>query len=293
MNIYETHKTQLKLNPANFKHLSLKNQLFLYYKCPQVEQAVQLYSNHNQLSFTISGKRIIHHGNKKWVFNKDQGFLLKRCAFLQELPSDYSGWEVVVMYLKDDYLKNIFEEFRQYLTLNNLPKVGLEMIEKFEINNQIRNCYESLLPYFSKPHLLPDTILEGKFKELFFNILAHPSNKNILAYVNQIIGRHVTPVWEVMETNYFYDLKISEFAEISNRSIASFRREFEAHYQTTPGKWLTNRRLEKASLLLQTSIKDISEITFDCGFKNVSHFSRIFKDRFNLSPTEYRKLNRQ
>lgn len=287
MNIYDVHKT----NPNIFSQLTLKDQLFLYYKCPQKEKILQLYSNHNQLAFTIRGRRIIRHGDKRWITNRDRGILLKRCAFLQELPSDYSGWEVLVLYLKDDYLKNIFEEFRQYLRLDKLPAVNIQMIQEFEINSQIRNCYESLLPYFKSPHLLPDPIFEGKFKELLFNVLAHPPNKHILAYINQITGDYVTPIWEVMEANYFYDLKISEFAEIANRSNASFRRDFKTYYHTTPGKWLTNRRLEKAKLLLKSSNKLISDITVDCGFKNVSHFSRIFKERFGVSPSEYRSLH--
>ena len=289
MNIYDIHKT----NPDIFTQLSLKDLLFLYYKCPQKEKIIQLYSNHNQLSFTISGQRIIHHGNKKWVVNKDQGLLVKRCAFLQELPDNYTGWEVLVFYLQDSYLKKVFEEFREYLPLKNLPEVDVEMIEQFEINDQIRNSYESLLPYFENPNFLPDTIFEGKFKELLFNILIYPPNMQILAYVNQLIGDYVIPIWEVMESNYFYDLKVSEFAEIANRSTSTFRRDFEEHYHTTPGKWLTNRRLERAVLLLTTSVKSISDITFECGFKNVSHFSKIFKEKFKTSPTKYRMLNKK
>ncbi len=288
MNIYEIHKS----NPDLFPQLSLKDQLFLYYKCPQKEQILQLYSNHNQITFTLSGKRIIHHGNKKWILNEDQGFLLKRGAFYQELPTDYSGWEVLVLYLKDDYLKDIFEEFREYLPSDNLPEVNVEMVQEFEINSHIRSSYESLIPYFSKSHLLVDPIFEGKFKELLFNILIHPNNNQILAYVNQIIDGYVTPIWQIMETNYCYDLKISEFADIANRSTSTFRREFKDYYHTTPGRWLTNRRLERATVLLQTTEKTISEITFDCGFKNVSHFSNIFKIKFKLSPTKYRKLNK-
>lgn len=288
MNIYEIHKT----NPDIFPQLSVKDQLFLYYKCPQTEQILQLYSNHNQLAFTIKGKRIIHHGNHTWITNINKGLLLKRCAFLQEMPSDYSDWEVLVLYLKDSYLMYIFEEFRQFLKFDNLPNVSVEMIQTFEINEQIRNSYESLLPYFKNPQLLPDSIFEGKFKEIFFNILAHPGNRHILAYINQITGDYVIPIWEVMEANYFYDLKISEFAEIANRSTSTFRRDFQEHYQTPPGKWLTAKRLKKATLLLQTSKKTISEITFECGFKNISHFSRIFKEMFNLSPTEYREQNK-
>ncbi|MDN3689085.1 helix-turn-helix domain-containing protein [Cyclobacterium jeungdonense] len=288
MNIYEVHKS----NPDIFNQLTLKDQLFLYYKCPQKDKILQLYSNHNQINFTIRGKRLIHHGNNTWETNKDKGFFVKRCAFLQELPSDYSDWEVLVLYLKDNYLKKVLEEFRQDLPVNNLPKVSSEMFHVFKINTQIRNCYESLLPYFEKPQLLPDTIFEGKFKELLYNILAHPDNKHILAYVNQLTGDYLIPIWEVMEANYMYNLKISEFAEIANRSTSTFRRDFEEYYKTTPGKWLTMKRLEKASLLLISSEKSIGDITFNCGFENVSHFSRIFKDTFNVSPSEYRNQNK-
>lgn len=287
MNIYEVHKA----NPNIFTQLTLRDQLFCYYQCPQKEKIVQLYSNHNQLSFTISGKRILRHGNKKWILNGDRGFLVKRGAFFQELPENYSDWKVLVLYLKDNYLKSVFEEFRDYLPLIDLPEVNSEMIQQFEVDNRIRNCYNSLLPYFSNPNLLLDSIFEGKFKELLYNILIHPNNKQILVYVNQIIDGYSTPIWEVMEANYYYDLSISEFAEISNRSTSTFRRDFKEHYSTTPGKWLTERRLEKAELLLRSSEKSIWDITFECGFKNVSHFSRIFKDRFDSSPTKYRELN--
>ncbi|EAZ79303.1 helix-turn-helix domain-containing protein [Algoriphagus machipongonensis] len=289
MNIYKIHKA----NPDIFTQLSLRDQLFCYYQCPQREKIIQLYSNHNQLTFTLSGKRIVRQGDNKWILSQETGFLVKRGAFLQELPNNYSDWVVLVLYLKDDYLKKVFEEFRPHFSLGNLPKVDSEIIQEFTIDEKIQNSYNSLLPYFSKPQLLPDSIFEGKFKELLFNILIHPNNKKILAYINQIIDNYTIPIWEIMETNYYYDLRISEFAEIANRSTSTFRREFEKHYQTTPGKWITAKRLEKATILLQTSNKTISEITFDCGFKNISHFSRIFKEKFQLSPTEYREHNKQ
>ena len=289
MDLYEIHKS----DPGIFSRLTLRNQLFFYYHCPQLEQIIQLYSKHNILVFTLSGSRIIHHGDKKWISNRNHGLLLKRGAFAQELPSDYSGWEVIVIHLKDGYLKKVFEEFRPYLRSEDLQKEDVEMLEEFAISDETRNCYESLIPYFSNPQTLPDTILEGKFKELLFLILSNPSNGHILAYINQIVDDYRKPIWEVMESNYFYNLNISEFAEIAKMSTATFRREFKDYYKTTPGKWLTTRRLEKATTLLKTTNKTVSEITFDCGFKNLSHFSRIFKEKLKLSPKDYRLLDKE
>ncbi|MFO7846219.1 MAG: AraC family transcriptional regulator [Balneolaceae bacterium] len=208
---------------------------------------------------------------------------------MQELPDNYEGWDVLLFYLKDDYLRTIFEEFRPYLNLNNLREPNLVMLEQFTIDDHIRNSYESFIPYILDNKTLPDSVFESKFKELLFNIFSHPENKHILAYILRIVEHSQTPIWEVMEANYMYDLKIQDFANIANRSLSTFKREFKKYYKTSPGKWLTDRRLKRAESMLRSGNKSISEVSFDCGFKNSSHFSRIFKENFSLSPSDYQK----
>ena len=83
-------------------------------------------------------------------------------------------------------------------------------------------------------------------------------------------------------------MKIVEFASLANRSVAAFKRDFEKHYHTTPGKWIAERRIKRAKLLLETSHKPIGDIAFDSGFVNMSHFSRVFKNKIGFSPLEYR-----
>ena len=48
------------------------------------------------------------------------------------------------------------------------------MIELFEINERIRSCYKSFLPYFGNNKPIPESLLENKFKELLFNIFPTP-----------------------------------------------------------------------------------------------------------------------
>lgn len=94
---------------------------------------------------------------------------------------------------------------------------------------------------------------------------------------------------EVMEANYMYNLPLEEYAKIANRSLATFKRQFKSLFYTTPGKWLIARRLDYAQWMLYTTRKNISEITFESGFENSSHFCRAFKQRFGQSPLNYRK----
>jgi AraC-like DNA-binding protein len=285
MDSYEVHKS----NPDIFQQFSMKDILFLYYSCPQKEKILQLYAKHLQITFTLSGSRLLRHGGKTWETTKEKGVLLKRCAFLQEMNHKYEGWDVLVFYLKDDYLHAIFEEFKPHLKLSGLPEPNKEAMETFVINEQISNCYKSMLPYFGKTKSLPDSILESKFKELLFNIFSHPENKHILSYIMRIVDRYKTPIWEIMEANYMYDLKIQDFANISNRSVSTFKRDFIEYYKVSPGKWLTERRLNKAKSILQSTNKSISEVAFESGFTNSSHFSRIFKEKFQLCPSDFKK----
>ena len=120
-------------------------------------------------------------------------------------------------------------------------------------------------------------------------VFSDPANADLLAYVNAIDDQFKTPLWQVMEANYTFNLSIEEFARIAQRSVATFKREFYEYYHTTPGKWLTQKRLEYAKHLLDTSKKNVSEIADESGFENVTHFSRIFKEKYGLSPIYFRK----
>lgn len=284
MNIYEAHKSDQKL----FKQFSIKDTLFVYYKCPQKEKVIQLYSPYNQFTFAIEGKKNFYQGNKSWNFSRNSGFLVKRTAYLEELGEKFNHWEIIAFYLPDAYLKRIFEEFRSHLPLKNLSFDSGDMILSIDINDRTRDCYFSLLPYFTQTEPLPESILEIKFKELLYNILINPSNRSVLSYARSIAEDIHPPIWEIMEANYMYNLKIQDYANLTNMSLASFKRSFKKHYNLSPGKWLLKRRLEHAKLLLETSHKPIGEIAFESGFINTSHFSRVFTENYKITAMNYR-----
>jgi len=284
MTSYELYNSSSQV----FKQFTLKDTLFVHYNCPQRDKILQLYSQHNQFLFTLSGKKNFIHGDDRFFATKNSTFLLKRSAFLQELPDDYTGFEVLVFYIKDDYLKTILEEYRSFLPLKNLPHISGNMFIQFEVDEQIFSAYQSMIPYFDKKDSVPESILEAKFKELMFNILKHPANRQVLSYINNIADDIKTPIWEIMEANYMYNLKIADFANIANRSVASFKRDFEKYYHDTPGNWLIERRIKRAKLLLETSHRSVGEVAFESGFVNISHFCKVFKNKTGLSPLEFR-----
>jgi len=99
---------------------------------------------------------------------------------------------------------------------------------------------------------------------------------------------HKIDLHDFMEKNYRCDMSMSEFAKASGRSLSTFKRDFKRMSELSPERWLTDRRLRAAYDLLDRG-RRVSDVCFDVGFKNVSHFSAIFKRKFGKTPGEVRK----
>lgn len=277
-------------HPEIIKQLAVKDMLFAYYRCPQVEKQVNLFLNYNLITYTFRGKKTSRHRDKTWTLTDNSCIFVRKTAFNQE-RDDMVGWEVLAFYFQDNFLQQVFREYRQYLPLKNLPPPPTDMLIEINLTETTRAFFYGMVPYFSQKIPPSESLLELKFKELLFNIFSDLANANLLAYVNSIENQYKTPVWQVMEANYTFNLAIEEFAHIAQRSVTAFKREFYEYYHTTPGKWLTQKRLEYARYLLDTSKKNVSEIADESGFENLTHFSRIFKEKYGLSPLQHRKAN--
>lgn len=210
-------------DPVTFKQLAVKDALFLYYKCPQVDKQMQLFSHYNEIMFTLDGGRVIRHGGKSWPLTKHSCILTLKTAYLQELPES-TEWRVLAFYFRDSFFRQVIKEYHQYLPLKNLPAPTADMLIEIHLNETTRAFFYSILPYFSQKSLAPEGLLELKFKELLFNIFLDPSNKNILAYANSLINISKTPIWQVLEKNYMFNLSVEQFARMANRSVSVFKK---------------------------------------------------------------------
>lgn len=279
-------------HPDHFKQLTVKDVLFAFYKCPQLDKHVKLFTHYNEIVYTLNGRKTLHHSGKSWDLTDNEAMFIRKTAYSQQMHHTI-GWEVLAFYFQDDFLRSAFKELRQYLPLSRLPAPPMDMLIEIKISDTTRAFFYGIIPYFSQKIPPSENLLELKFKELLFNLLSDPANIDFLSYVNSIADQIKTPLWEVMEANYMFNLSIPDFARLAQRSVAVFKREFYEYYHTTPGRWLTRKRLECAKHLLDKSKKNISEISTESGFENVSHFCRVFKENFGVPPLQYRKKQTQ
>jgi AraC-like DNA-binding protein len=88
-----------------------------------------------------------------------------------------------------------------------------------------------------------------------------------------------------MNENYMYDLSMEEIASYTGRSLAVFKRDFKKLSLLSPEKWLIEKRLKVAYDKIRNEGKKVSDVCFEVGFKNLSHFSIAFKRQYGVPPT--------
>ena len=91
-----------------------------------------------------------------------------------------------------------------------------------------------------------------------------------------------------MEENTEEPLSREEISKQVNLSHRQLERLFKKYLGSGPAKYYLMLRLEHAKILLQTDTP-ITEVALTCGFKSASHFSKCYKDLFNITPRQERR----
>ncbi|HET7394686.1 MAG TPA: AraC family transcriptional regulator, partial [Candidatus Binatia bacterium] len=151
--------------------------------------------------------------------------------------------------------------------------------------------FESMLAYFTGTEKPAETLLTLKLKELIVSILLGGKNPELAGYFQSLLKSDAPVLSQIMEANFSYNLALDDFARLSHRSLSTFKRDFRRYYQQSPGKWLLQKRLDYSAVLLKNPTLNVSQVALDCGFEDLSHFSRAFKEKFGTSPANYRKGN--
>ncbi len=93
---------------------------------------------------------------------------------------------------------------------------------------------------------------------------------------------------EEMEKKENFTAGIEKMYEISGRSAGHLSRAFRKYFNETPTDFIKHLRLNYAANMLTNSDEDITAVSMDAGFENLSHFYHLFKEQFKTSPKEFR-----
>ena len=99
---------------------------------------------------------------------------------------------------------------------------------------------------------------------------------------------HLRRARDLADRRYAEPLDLAALAAAAGCSRYHFLRSFAAAYGETPGRYLTHRRVERASELLRSSTLTVTEVCMLVGFTSLSSFTRRFTEIVGVTPSAYR-----
>lgn len=127
--------------------------------------------------------------------------------------------------------------------------------------------------------------VKARMLELLFVIIQEYPEKPKKDSVNT---ERLKQVLQKLETEYMNPLTIEEMADSIGCSASHFMRWFKMMTGTSFGSFLIDRRLSVAARKLKETDEKILSIAENVGFENLSNFNRQFKNRYGITPRQYR-----
>ncbi len=157
--------------------------------------------------------------------------------------------------------------------------------------NDIRKCFDELYELIKSKPMYYELELKSEFFKLFKLIYA-----NQLVLTSQKTNSHIRQnelianILRYIDENYRSDLSIHSLATRFYLSDVHFMTYFRKNLGMTCNQYITETRLREAGKMLINSNLSVSEICFECGFRNLSNFNRRFREYYSVTPSEYKKM---
>lgn len=274
------------LKHPGYNKLVGDNYLFVEYKCPFQKDHLRLWTPANFITYALSGRKDWIDHKKVYTLKKGEALFIKKGVYgtKQYFDVDYC---VLLFFINDTFIHDFMEENKSLIATHDLSG-SQESIFPIDVNDSLRSLLNTVFTYFKKEQI-PRQLVEIKFRELMYNLVLNPNHKELVQFFSSCYSQSSNDISSIMNKHFRDALSSADLAKLCGMSLSTFKREFSKIYKTTPGKWITEKRLEYAKSLLRDQELTINEVCYDSGFKNPSHFNKIFKEYFQLPPNQYRK----
>lgn len=239
--------------------------------------------------YVLTGSADVITPTSRIKLNASDGLVMQCGNYLNDYLSnqDIEYCEAIAVHLHEDVLKMLYDkEFPDFLL--NVKKITPVSYDRIKSTELLKNYISSLQFYFENPELVSEEILKIKVKELLILLAKTDNAEMIRSLIAGMFTKSEVDFKEVIEANLFNNFSIEELALLSNLSLSSFKRTFFKHYNSSPAKYIKQRKLKRAAKLLKGTELRVSDIAFDCGFTDLAHFSKSFQKAYQSSPSEYR-----
>lgn len=248
------------------------------------------------IGYVLKGRKYIYYGDTRYEVNRGEVFYMNiGNHYIEDVPEAGRPFEQITFFYSPEMLNEILNNLSQNYNLeinnnhicDNCTYAPGHVV--FPAWSTVKNFFGTINQYLKEDVLTNEPIAEKlKTTELISLIMSNPdcciktrilSNIDVSAENFELIVRQ----------NIFNDIGIDELAKLCGKSLTSFKKEFKKLFNESPHKWLIKKRLTHSRLLLMSTNKSVARIGTECNFPNTSHYIKLFKKEYGLTPAAYRQ----
>ncbi|WP_229688929.1 helix-turn-helix domain-containing protein [Puia dinghuensis] len=242
------------------------------------------FLRHSILVLQVSGQFTLETSCQKVSMRRGEMLLIRKNQLGQitKTPLPNEDYQTIVICLQEELLRKIALEEQidlpqKYTGQPNILIPG---------NDFLHGYFQSVIPYVRNPEEKITTALGILKVKEGVKLLLHamPGLKEFLFDFSEPFKIDLE---KFMLGNFHFNVPVEKFAQLTGRSLAGFKRDFQKTFGTSPRQWLQEKRLTEARHLIEKKNKKPSAIYLDLGFESLSHFSHSFKKKFGKAPTEW------
>ncbi|MEP7280023.1 MAG: AraC family transcriptional regulator [Bacteroidota bacterium] len=283
INLYEAVK-----DSNLFRKMEVNDLLFVEYTCMREETKFGIWSDNNYFAFISSGKKVWKSIYHSYEVNEGDIIFVKKGANLTHQFFD-DEFCAIFIFIPDDFIKSFLKRNTALLEASQKDLSSQDAVLRIPQDQLLESYYHSIKSYLALAEIPNEKLLMLKFEELLLSLFSTNKHQDLTDYFISLCQNQEYHMSRVMEENFAYNLKLENYAQLCHMSLSAFKKIFKNHYASTPALWLKNRKLDLAVHQLLTSDLSINQISFDCGFEDTSHFIRVFKQKNQLTPFQYRQ----
>lgn len=253
---------------------------------------MDIYHTQHLLTYVREGILKVKSGKKSHCFFSGEYVLFKKftpATITKTWSKDSIKFSSIVFTFHEDLIQEAFMQLR--LPFKNKYKRPLANILPIHSNPLLTQFIQSLQLFFEQSIEMDNNLARLKTLEVIIGIIK--SDESIAYQLQDFSVRNKADLHEYMKFHYLENKNLGEFARASGRSLSSFKRDFQTMYQIPPYEWLKQQRLEFAFKILTTTNRKASEIYLECGFEDLAHFSKSFKNKFGVNPSQILEPHKQ
>ncbi|MFN3379630.1 MAG: AraC family transcriptional regulator [Runella zeae] len=240
----------------------------------------------NSMERFQAGDVVLHGSNIPHLYRSDKEYYQKDSPLLSK---------ATVVYFKENFLGDHFWQLSPIAPIKKLLTLSRRGIKfqgetKEELKRQIQMLDEQKNSIGRIIDLLSILKIMAETKE--YELLL---NTAFTKYVSEDECERINKVYQFIIDNYTENPTLEQVSAVANMSETAFCRYFKSHTNKTYTQFLNDIKVDNACRLLIDNRLSISQICFETGFNNFTHFNHQFKKITGITPKQYQAshLNKQ